>query len=362
MKLSFFGDTSLFKIDSESFTLCDRFSALTNQSDFNIANLECPITESDHKEDHQVMYMAAPEESLDLLRPFDVLSLANNHIRDFGARGVHDTIAVLNRLDFQHFGAGKTTEEALHPAVVEKNGKRIVFIGATRYANATAENRAGTAPDSIGVLKKQIKKYKREGCFVVLYLHWGYEYVRIPSPRERNIAHRCIDAGADLIVGAHPHIYQGIEKYKGKTIAYSLGNFIFHSSVYELLSPLEDKSPMRESFVISLDIADDHSYDCQIHGYQLSDSGVRFYDKERNANLIKEVNAVSEILQQSRWKYLKAYYRQAYDISEQNIKMRRDFQRAGNMRFSEKIKLYLQANRKDLKNRLEHLVMKIFGR
>lgn len=362
MKLNFFGDISPYNIDPKRFRFDRQFEELTQNADFNIGNLECPISEHTEKEAHQVMYMAALPESLTMLEPFDILSLANNHIRDFGTRGLLDTIDALKHRNFQYFGAGQTVNEAIAPALVEKDGMRMAIFGATRYANATAENGGGTAPDALPLLKKQIKKLKREGYFVVLYLHWGYEYVRIPSPRERRIAHRCIDAGADLILGAHPHIYQGIETYKGKTIAYSLGNFIFHSSVYELLSPLEDKSPMRESFAISVDIKNDMTYDTKIHGYTLSDTEVHFYDTERNTELIHEVNAVSELLRQSWWKYLKAYYRQAYDISEQNIKMRRDFQNAAQLGFGEKLKLYLQANRQDLKNRVAHLVIKMLGR
>lgn len=359
MKLNFFGDLSLYNIDCHKFIFDDRYHGLVSKGDFNIANLECPITESTNKEDHQVMYMTAPKESLDLLKRFQVLSLANNHIRDFGTRGVHDTIDALNEKGFQHFGAGKTVEEAIAPVLVEKDGIRVAILGATRYANATSENGGGTAPDSIGLLKRQIKKLKRQGCFVVLYLHWGYEYVRIPSPRERNLAHRCIDAGADLIIGAHPHIYQGIEMYRGKSIVYSLGNFIFHSSVYELLSPLEDKSPMRESFVFSVEIDADMNYTTQLHGYELSDKGVSFYESERNSRLIGEVDSISAILRAPRLQYLKAYYKQAYDISEQNMRMRRDFQQAEKLPLKKRLALYQNANGQDVKNRLAHLILRV---
>lgn len=361
MQLNFFGDISLYKINPGSFAFCDRFRELTGNADLNIGNLECPITTSEERESNQVMYMTAPADSLELLRPFDVLSLANNHIRDFGTRGVHDTIAALDERNFQHFGAGSTVDEAIAPVVIEQNGMKVAFVGATRYANATRENGGGTAPDSVKLMKQQIRKLKGDGCFVVLYLHWGYEYVRIPSPRERSIAHRCIDAGADLILGAHPHIYQGIETYKGKTIAYSLGNFIFHSSVYEMLSPLDDKSPMRESFVLSVEVDADMNYTTQLHGYELSDSGVTFYDSERNSRLIGEVNAVSAILRAPRLEYLKAYYRQAYAISEQNMRMRRDFQKSEQLPFKERLSLYLSANAQDVKNRLAHLVLKVLG-
>lgn len=362
MKLNIFGDISLYNINANNFKFDRHFESLTSAADFNIGNLECPITESDEKEAHQVMYMTAPADSLKLLKPFHILSLANNHIRDFGTKGVFDTIAALDEKGFQHFGAGRTIDEAIAPVFLEKNGIQVAILGATRYANATAENGGGTAPDSVSLLKKQIKKLKRDGFFVLLYLHWGYEYVRIPSPRERNIARCCIDAGADLILGAHPHIYQGVETYRGKKIFYSLGNFIFHSSVYHLLSPLSDDRPMRESFAVSVEIDDDHNYRTNIHGYELSDDGVAFYAPERNAQLVEEVDSVSEILRQPRFRYLREYYRQAYRISEQNIKMRNQFQKADELSFREKLKLYRSANGQDLKNRVAHLVIKIVGR
>ncbi len=361
MKLNIFGDISLYNINANDFKFDRRFEELTSSADFNIGNLECPITESDEKEAHQVMYMTAPVESLELLKPFHVLSLANNHIRDFGTKGVEDTISALDGKDFQHFGAGRKVEDAIAPVLLEKDGVKVAVLGATRYANATAENGGGTAPDSVSLLKKQIRKYKREGFFVLLYLHWGYEYVRIPSPRERKIAHSCIDAGADLILGAHPHIYQGVETYLGKKIYYSLGNFIFHSSVYQLLSPLSDDAPVRESFAVSVEIDADHSYRTGLHGYELSDDGVEFYVPDRNAQLVKEVAAVSEILQKPRFQYLREYYRQAYRISEQNIKMRKQFQKSDELSITEKLKLYRSANGQDLKNRVAHLVMKVLG-
>ena len=96
-------------------------------------------------------------------------------------------------------------------------------MGATRYANA--RRCYGTAPENIRRLQKIIRNMKKEGCFVVPYFHWGYEYIRTPSPHERKIARVCINTDAYLVVGSHPHIYQAVEKYKKRMIFYSLVNY-----------------------------------------------------------------------------------------------------------------------------------------
>lgn len=359
MKISFFGDISLFNIDHRNFSFDDKFRKITEACDYNVGNLECPITKGEDREAHQVMYMSAAPESLRLLKDFDVFSLANNHIRDFGTAGLEDTIRAVEAGGFQHFGAGKNKEEALKPLILKHNDLSVALIGATRYANATPQNGGGTAPDTYPTLKKAIRRAKAQGHFVVLYLHWGYEYVRIPSPRERKLAHRCIDAGADLIIGAHPHIYQGIETYKSKKIIYSLGNFIFHSSVYNKLSPLNEKGPLRESFAAAVVINPNLSYSLEIHGYRMSDSEVAFYDKSENDLLDKHIEQISDMLRGSRLNYLKKYYRQAYQISEQNIKVRNNFQLSKESGFLEKLRLYRKANTQDIKNRIAHLFIKL---
>jgi hypothetical protein len=352
MRISFFGDISLYNIDLNHFTFDKRFEKLIKESDFNIGNLECPITDIGIKEENQAVNMSAPLSSVELLKYFQIVSLANNHIRDFKSQGLQDTIEALNTKSIKHFGVGKTQKQAIEPLKIEKDGFKIAFLGATRYANATVDNGGGTAKDSFSLIENHIKKLKKDGYFVILYFHWGYEYVRIPSPKERKLAHKCIDAGADVIIGSHPHIYQGIEEYKGKKIVYSLGNFIFHSSVFVDLAPINNDSRLKESFAFSIEVLKDFSYKTEINGFKTEDSRITFYNETENLILIDEIIGFSKVFSTNYWKYLKSYYAQTYEISKQNIKVREKFQSIKKLSLKEKISIYKTANMQDLKNRL----------
>ncbi|HPW65756.1 MAG TPA: CapA family protein [Salinivirgaceae bacterium] len=352
MKISFYGDICLYKIDIKQFQFCPSLIKLLKLSDINIGNLECPITNVDTKEENLVVNMSAPLSSLELINKFQIVSLANNHIRDFKIKGLRDTINALNSKNIKYFGVGKTQKQAIEPLKITKNGFKIAFLGATRYANATKKNGGGTAKDSFLLIKKHIKRLKKEGYFIILYFHWGYEYVRIPSPRERKLAHKCIDVGADLIVGSHPHIYQGIEDYRGKKIVYSLGNFIFHSSIFTGLSLIPNDPRLNESYTFTIEILNDLSYKIEINGYKTEDTGITFYNETENLKLINEINKHSKIFTDNYWNYLKAYYSQTYDISKRNIKVREDFQSFKKLSLKQKINIYKTANLQDLKNRL----------
>ena len=352
MKLLFTGDISLYNIDYQNFEFSDTFKKLISCCSLVIGNLECPITDSTLKEENQAVNMSASASSMKLLKPFQIVSLANNHIRDYKSQGIKDTINALEREGIRYFGAGKTQNEALEPIEIVIKGFKLALLGATRYSNATSKNGGGTARDKITILSRKIRRLKKEGYFVVPYFHWGYEYIRIPSPRDRKIAHRCIDAGADLIIGSHPHIYQVIEEYKGKTIVYSLGNFIFHSSVFKELSPIEKDPRLNESFVFTVEVKEDHSYESSIYGFHTNDFGIQFYNDTKNKKLISEINEVSAILKGTRLAYLKAYYKLTYDISKQNIRVRKNFQNFQKLDLNNKIKVYRTANLQDLKNRM----------
>jgi hypothetical protein len=356
MKITFAGDISLFRIDTDAFCFNDICSQLFKSSDLVVGNLECPLTSSETKED-QAFNMSAPASSLALLKPFGVVSLANNHIRDYGTTGLRDTIDALNTQGIKYFGAGRTRGEALRPLRLELNGLKLAFIGATRFANATKDNGGGTACDCSKHIFQQIKDLKHEGFFVILYVHWGYEYVRIPSPRDRRLAHKFVDTGADLVIGSHPHIYQGIEDYKGKKIIYSLGNFIFHSSVFTALSPIPNDPRLQESFLFSIELNEDHTYTAIISGYHTDDNGVECYDATTNATFEEEVRSVSQILEKDYLSYLRKYYMQAYEISRQNDKIKKDFQHIDKLSFVEKVLLYKNANLQDVLNKAAGLAI-----
>ncbi|MCD8222057.1 MAG: CapA family protein [Clostridiales bacterium] len=168
----------------------------------------------------------------------DGVTLANNHALDYGRTALLDTCETLDQAGIQHTGAGENLEAAMQPAVFTVSGAKIAVIGATRVI-PQADWAAG--PSWTGMLSaydpstliSQIRALSQSGEYqaVIAYLHWGIERDEIPQDYQRTMAKQLIDAGADLVIGAHPHVLQGIEYYQGKPIVYSLGNFVFGSSI-----------------------------------------------------------------------------------------------------------------------------------
>ncbi len=161
---------------------------------------------------------------------FHVLSLANNHAMDYGPKPLVDTRRLLGEIGITTFGAGNNILEARRPVIVIRNNLRFGFLGygvAHSRAVYAQRNRAGIAPIGMNDIRKDILALRGRVDVLIVSLHWGTEYKNAPSRKQREEAHQIIDWGADLIIGHHPHVMQGIELYKRKLIAYSLGNFVF---------------------------------------------------------------------------------------------------------------------------------------
>ncbi|UJF31631.1 CapA family protein [Paenibacillus hexagrammi] len=202
-------------------------------ADYTIANLETPVTTRGTAQSKEYVYRSSPDALPELKAAgVDLVNLANNHIMDYGQDGLFDTMEVLDKLDIKRVGAGKNTQEAYEPVIVEKQGIKIAFLGFSRVV-PDASWKAGA--DHAGVAEtysylmpvEAVQKAKQQADLVVVLAHWGTEREDNPDKNQKELAHRYIDAGADLIVGGHPHVLQGFENYKGKWIAYSMGNFIF---------------------------------------------------------------------------------------------------------------------------------------
>ena len=166
----------------------------------------------------------------------DLVTLANNHILDFGPEGITDSIKALDGAGIRHVGAGENREQAERLEILEVNGKRIGFLGTSRVY-MSADWAAG--PEHPGVFStydparavEAIKTARGQCDYLVVYVHWGVERETEPKDYQRAMGHQYIDAGADLVIGSHPHVLQPVEYYNGKPIVYSLGNFVFGSSI-----------------------------------------------------------------------------------------------------------------------------------
>ena len=168
----------------------------------------------------------------------DIVTLANNHMLDLGRRPLTQTLNTLDGAGIAHVGAGENLEEAKALKTFEVNGRTIGFLGASRVIpeyswNASSSTSGLFTTYDASALVEQIKKAGESCDFTVVYVHWGVERSTQPEEYQRTLAKQYIDAGADAVIGAHPHVLQGIEYYQGKPVFYSLGNFIFNNGTYE---------------------------------------------------------------------------------------------------------------------------------
>ncbi|RNB79276.1 CapA family protein [Brevibacillus panacihumi] len=207
------------------------------QDDITIANLETPVTTRGTPPENKAFIYKSPPAALPALKEagIDVVNLANNHSMDQGVEGLLDTFSFLDKNQIAYIGAGKDMERAYAPVIIEKNGIRVAFLGFSRvipevswYAGKNKPGMAATYDPALAV--KAIQEARTQADLVVVIPHWGEERKDDPVDHQTQLARAYIDAGADLVVGGHPHVLQGFETYKDKWIAYSLGNFVFTRS------------------------------------------------------------------------------------------------------------------------------------
>jgi poly-gamma-glutamate synthesis protein (capsule biosynthesis protein) len=243
-------------------TLFQAVKPLLDEGDLRVAQLECTISDKGtcrtdvRNPTHQV-----PPHNIKALTAagYNVITFAGNNNLDYGLEGFYDTIDRLKAANIQVVGAGRNLAEARRPVVVERKGIRIAFIDACsilRDGYEARENRAGIAPltvktfyepleniyeqpgtpartvtipdaDELEIVLKSIRDAKQHADIVVACFHWGIHFTHDLAMYQAEVGYAAIDAGADLVLGSHPHCLQAIDVYKGKFIVYSLGNFAF---------------------------------------------------------------------------------------------------------------------------------------
>lgn len=204
--------------------------------DLTAGNLEYPVTEREEPVTGTPYVFKGAPETLPSMRDagFDVLSLANNHALDQGVEGMLDTMKHLDEAGIAHMGAGRNDKEAFAPVIKEARGIKVAYVGISRvipFVEWKADKNVAGVAETYETTRavKAIAEAKKQADIVVVMVHWGKERTDMPEPYQTDFGRQYIDAGADLVIGSHPHVLQGFETYKGKWIAYSLGNFIFTS-------------------------------------------------------------------------------------------------------------------------------------
>jgi poly-gamma-glutamate synthesis protein (capsule biosynthesis protein) len=202
--------------------------------DISFCNLECPVSTRGKRKSGGYAFRADPK-NLNIIKKcgFKVVSVANNHMMDYGGDSLSDTFKYLQDNDITYAGAGQNREEARSYVIKEANGVKVAFIAELNMPTVVEEvPEDATLPQpsqkrSLADLTAEIQKAKLAADIVVVSFHWGVEYTHNPQAYQKRLARACIDAGADMVLGHHPHVMQGIEIYKGKIILYSMGNLVF---------------------------------------------------------------------------------------------------------------------------------------
>jgi hypothetical protein len=213
-----------------------------SSADLAFANLETPVSASGDHDSRPFFFNAKPAMLQALMHAgIDLVGFANNHVYDQGFRGMIETLDALEALGLPQAGAGRDLASARRGLHLERNGVRIAVLGATQFFNQSQHASPDPKQPQVNKLdvpeamEEAIRAAREDSDFVILSLHWGVEYEPQPREAEVQLAHRLFEAGADVILGTHPHVLQPIEVYRaadGRTcvVAYSLGNFISNQS------------------------------------------------------------------------------------------------------------------------------------
>ncbi len=208
-----------------------------NQADIMMLNNEFAYSTRGIEEQNKSYTFRADPKRVDILKEMgvDIVSLANNHALDFGMDALLDTFSTLDNAGIAYIGAGETMARAKAPVYFTVGDKTIAFVAASRVVFAMDWYATDTSPGMIGtydptLFLESIREADANADFVIAYVHWGVEHNNYPEKYQKVFAKNYIDAGADAVIGCHPHVMQGLEFYQGKPIAYSLGNYWFNRS------------------------------------------------------------------------------------------------------------------------------------
>lgn len=279
-----------FAVDSlldEGVDVFGDFTPLFKTSDMVVINLEAPFTHSSENLKTVIPVKSDPEHA-SLLKEDNVkvACLANNHIMDYGETGLNDTLKTLKNYNITTVGAGENLQEAVKPAYFVVDNRTIAILNyfdtSTFQEFSTSElppatsNSSGFAPADWNVIKENIDQAQKQANIVIVVFHYGNEYSTLPNEYQKDISRKCIDEGADMVVGSHPHVVQGVESYRGKVIFYSLGNFVFDQT---------NPSPKESMAVKFQDLNGNLS--AIIYPFRMTNSCPRFMDTESSEAFLK---------------------------------------------------------------------------
>ena len=244
------GQTVLFCEEKKYDEIYGDALSILRTKDLSITNLESPLTNSNSQIDKTGPSIKSSPDCIDLIQygGFDVACLANNHILDYGATGLDDTLLACSSVNIKTVGAGSNLNAASKPLFIDSCDTKVAIVNiAENEFSIAGDQSPGANPLDPVNNYYQILDAKKKASVVVVIIHGGNEYNSLPSPMQVKIYRFFAELGATVIIGHHPHCYSGYEIYKGVPIFYSLGNFIFNPGNIK-------PDPWYEGFFVRLEI------------------------------------------------------------------------------------------------------------
>jgi len=263
----------------------DPFHAVARElknADITIGNLEFPASRGlvgEFTSSHS--HLAVRPEDMEVLRDSGIthLSLANNHILDWGVEGIKTTQSILRDLNIKYHGAGLDEEEAKRELLENVRGVNLALLSFCKSGYYCAQGKRGGAAElNVRNIVKKISELRDYVDLVIVLLHWGTEFSFYPDPKQISQAHTIIDAGADAVIGHHPHVLQGWETYEGKPIFYSIGSFLY-DPFSETVPSDKVLKERRTSIILKLSLNEEKTIECEITP--------TFIDEELNLAILK---------------------------------------------------------------------------
>jgi len=214
--------------------ISNNFKKYFENKDLFVSNLEVPLTKSDYKRNKYASNIKADPASFKIVQEcnIDILSLANNHIMEYGSTGLHDSIELIKKNNLLFLGAGDTIAQAIRPLRVIKKGIRITFFAfcESSFNNIAGIDQPGCSPINKDEIIKSLQDEQQYADLIIIILHAGPEFYPLPSPRIKSLCRTLANYGVSAIICHHSHIIASYEVYNSIPIFYGLGNFLFNMS------------------------------------------------------------------------------------------------------------------------------------
>lgn len=280
-------------VDGKHAEIFNDFLPLSKEADIAITNLECPLYDGTGKAAKFGPALKSSVKTVESLKysGFGVVTMANNHIMDFGDAGLQSTVKVLDENGISHFGTGNTLDEARKPLIKEVNGIKIAFLNfAENEFSNTHGNAPGANPLALASNFNDIKNARTLADKVIIIVHGGNETFNLPSPRFKETLRFFADCGADAVLAHHTHCVSGYEVYNGVPVFYGLGNFVFDH--------LRNKNTEWTRGIAVELLVEDKAIGFNIYPFHQNngEAGVRMYNEQEKKAFMAHLESLNAII------------------------------------------------------------------